>query len=205
MRFARSTNSGQTWTQSNVTPPSFDAQPGAFPIVANAGGGVLVAVWHQEPALVVAQTAASAADETGKIGFSISYDWGASWASPQVIVSSGSSVFPWVDARGTTIGVSLFHTTATGRPDMVGESAEWHEAYLESSTTSPTVWSPLQVVDPAPVKTGPICTAGLNCGSDRELGDFQSLVIDHAGRPNIVYTRSIDGVSDTEVRYVRGS
>jgi len=41
------------------------------------------------------------------------------------------------------------------------------------------------------------------CSSDRELLDFQSATIDGAGRANAVWTRSIDGVSDTEIRFAR--
>ena len=39
--------------------------------------------------------------------------------------------------------------------------------------------------------------------ADRELLDFQSVALDGAGRANAVWTRSIDGVSDTEIRFAR--
>ena len=194
VKFARSTNSGTTWSQSEVKAASSSDTGHAFPIVANAGGGVLVAVWQEE---------SGGQNGTSNVGFNISTNWGQTWGTPQIIVSGGSSVFPWIDARGTKIGVSLFHTTATGLPDNVASSAQWFETYLESTTTAPTTWSALQTADATAVKSGPICTDGLNCGSDRELGDFQSLVIDPLGRPNLTYARSINGASDTEVRFVR--
>jgi hypothetical protein len=53
------------------------------------------------------------------------------------------------------------------------------------------------------VKSGPICTQGIGCSADRELLDFQSVTLDGAGRANAVWTRSIDGVSDTEIRFAR--
>lgn len=43
----------------------------------------------------------------------------------------------------------------------------------------------LQTVDPAPAKTGIVCTGGINCSSGRELGDFQSLAMDLNGRANM--------------------
>jgi len=64
-------------------------------------------------------------------------------------------------------------------------------------------FTPLAVIDPVRVKVGPICTDGTGCSSDRELLDFQSMTIDGAGRANAVWTRSIDGVSDTEIRFAR--
>src|SRR5207247_956811 len=54
-----------------------------------------------------------------------------------------------------------------------------------------------------PVTSGPICTQGTGCSADRELLDFQSVALDGAGRANAVWTRSIDGVSDTEIRFAR--
>ena len=52
------------------------------------------------------------------------------------------------------------------------------------------------------VKSGPICTEGTGCSGDRELLDFQSDTLDNAGNADLAYARSIDGVSDTELRFV---
>jgi hypothetical protein len=190
INFARSTNSGTTWTQATIKPASSLNTGGAFPVVAR-DGNVVVAVWQEQ------------SGSSSNIGFNISYNWGQTWGSPQVIVGTGSSVFPWIDVRGGKIGVSVFHTSASGLPDNVAGSAQWFETYLESTTASPNTWSALQTADATPVKTGPICTQGINCGSDRELGDFQAIVIDYSLRPNLIYARSINGASDTEIRFVR--
>ncbi|MGH2829993.1 MAG: hypothetical protein ACRDJM_05870, partial [Actinomycetota bacterium] len=64
-------------------------------------------------------------------------------------------------------------------------------------------FSALVDVDAAVVKTGPICTDGLNCGQDRELGDFQALTLDGLGRANLTWARSLNGSDDTEIRFVR--
>jgi hypothetical protein len=190
VKFARSTNSGLTWTQSTVKAASTAETGKAFPVVARDGNN-LVAVWQE------------VAGSTSTVGFSISTNWGQTWSAPQTIVSGGSSTFPWVDVRGGKIAVSVFHTTAAGTPDTVADSAQWFESYTESTVAAPTTWTALQSADATAVKSGPICTAGINCNGDRELGDFQAVVIAPNGFANMTYVRSINGAADTEVRFVK--
>jgi hypothetical protein len=52
------------------------------------------------------------------------------------------------------------------------------------------------------VKTGPICTEGINCSGGRELLDFQSLTL-KGGTSYLTWTRSLDNVSNTELRFAR--
>ena len=117
-------------------------------------------------------------------------------------VSAGTSTYPWVAAEGSKIAISLYHTAATGTPDTVSKSAAWYEQYLESTNGGTSFTSPVDA-DSTAVKKGPICTGGINCDSGRELGDFQQIAIDNAGRANLSYVRSIDNKSNTEVRFVR--
>jgi hypothetical protein len=71
------------------------------------------------------------------------------------------------------------------------------------STDGGATFGPLAAIDSLPAKSGPICTQGTGCSADRELLDFQSVALDGAGHANAVWTRSIDGVSDTEIRFAR--
>lgn len=190
VKFARSVNGGLTFSNTVVKPATGTDTGKAFPIVANAGGGKLVAVWQE------------VSGSKSTVGFNVSNDWGATWGTPRTIVSSGTATFPWVDARGGKVAVSLFWTSASATPDTVPNSAQWYEAYLESNDGGAT-FTALTTADPTAVKTGPICTDGTACSDDRELGDFQSVVIDPAGRANLTYIRSINGSTDTEVRFVR--
>jgi hypothetical protein len=57
-------------------------------------------------------------------------------------------------------------------------------------------------VDIEQIKTGPICTMGIGCAEDRELGDFQSIDLTPAGKAVIAYNRGIGG-DRTEVRFVK--
>jgi len=174
-----------------VSAPSSADTTHAFPVVASAANGTLHAVW-----LEVFDTTSS------RVRYARSGDWGASWTVPVTLVGSGTSVYPWVAASGTKVSVTLYHTDAAGTSDTVAEGSQWFEAYLES-TDGGITFTPFAVIDPVRVKVGPICTEGTGCSSDRELLDFQSVTIDGAGRANAVWTRSIDGVSDTEIRFAR--
>jgi hypothetical protein len=189
VNFARSTNGGLTFTQSTVGPASSADTTQAFPVVANGGNGHLAAVWLEN------------VGNSSRIRYSGSANWGSSWSAPRTLVSAGASVYPWVAASGSKVAVSLYHTDATGTSETVPESAQWSESYLESTDGGAT-FSALQNVDPTPVKSGPICTEGTGCSGDRELLDFQSDALDNAGNADLTYTRSIDGVSDTELRFV---
>ncbi|MBW3579193.1 MAG: glycoside hydrolase [Actinobacteria bacterium] len=191
--FARSVDGGLTFAQVTVAP----ARDGidttrAFPVVANAGPGQLVAVWQE---VVEGQRT--------RVQFSGSADWGRSWSDPQVVVDAGTPLFPWVDANGGgKVGVSLYHTDQATLPDAAPDDAVWFERYLESLDGGQT-FSPLVTVDPTPVKTGPICTQGAACAQDRELLDFQAVAIDTDGLALLTWARSIDNVADTEIRFAR--
>jgi hypothetical protein len=186
--FARSTNGGVTWTQVLVSSVDGADTTGGFPIVADAGNGRLAAVWMEF------------LGGRSRVRFSSSVNFGGTWSAPATLVSAGTSLYPWVDARGGKISVALYHSDAEATPDTVPEESLWYVKYLESTGGA---FTPLAVVDPTPVKSGPICVEGLNCSGDRELLDFLSVAIDPALRANVVWTRSIDGESDTEVRYSR--
>jgi hypothetical protein len=97
--------------------------------------------------------------------------------------------------------VSLYHTDAAGAPSSVPANAQWFEQYMESSDGGATFGAP-QTVDPTVVKTGPICTEGINCSGGRELLDFQALTVS-GGASFLTWTRSIDNVANTELRFAR--
>lgn len=194
VKFARSVNGALTFKNVTVGPASDADTTQAFPVVADAGGGRLAAVW-----LAIRGSGASA---SSTVMFSTSANWGSTWTAPRALVSGGASVYPWVAASGSKIAVSLYHTSTQGEPNTVPESAQWFETYLESTDGGATFSAP-QVVDQAAVKTGPICTEGAGCSGDRELLDFQSVALDPQKRANLAWTRSLDGKSDTEIRFAR--
>ena len=190
VKFARSTNGGLLFSSTEVSPASDADTAAGFPIVAGAGGNHLVAVWMEVQG------------NSSRVVFNDSHDWGATWSSPRALVSSGANLYPWVDARGSKVSVTLYHTDTPGTPDTVPAGAQWFETYLESLDGGASFSAPA-AVDTTPVKSGPVCTNGSDCAGTRELLDFQSVAIDGAGRANATWTRSIDNVADTELRFAR--
>jgi hypothetical protein len=190
--FYRSTNGGLTFTNTTPGPASDAATNAAFPVVADGGNGKLAVVWQ------------AVLGTTSTIWFTTSGDFGATWATARQIVTAGTSLYPWVAYRNGKIAISLYHSDVTATPDTAPESAQWFESYLESVDGGAT-FSALQIADPTPVKSGPICTGGINCAGDRELGDFQQVALDNANRPVMSYNRSLDGATDTEIRFIRGA
>ena len=186
--FYRSTNGGLTFTNTRPAPASAATTNAAFPVVADDGTGRLAVVWL------------AINGNTSTVWFNTSNDFGATWGSPRQLVTGGANVYPWVAFRAGKIAVSLYHSDTAGTPDTVPASAQWFESYLESTDGGAT-FSALQSADPTPVKSGPVCTGGINCSGDRQLGDFQQVAIDNAGHAVMAYDRVISA-NDTEVRFV---
>src|SRR3954447_5062675 len=188
--FYRSTNGGLTFTNTTPGPASSATTNGAFPVVADGGNGKLAVVWQ------------AVVGNTSTVWFTTSSDFGATWATPKQTGTAGTSLYPWVDYRAGKIAVSLYHADASATPDTAPAGAQWFESYLESTDGGAT-FSALQAADPTPAKTGPVCTGGINCASNRELGDFQQVQIDNAGKSVMSYVHSIDNAADTEIRFVK--
>ena len=188
--YYRSTNGGLTFTNTTPGPASDATTNSAFPAVADGGNGKLALVWQ------------AVLGNTSTVWFATSNDFGATWAAPRQIVTSGTSLYPWVAYHGSKVAVSLYHTDASATPDTAPANAQWFESYLESTDGGAT-FSALQTVDPTPIKTGPVCTGGVNCSSNRELGDFQQVALDGADRAVLSYARSIDNAINIEIRFVR--
>ena len=183
MGFARSTNGGITWTNTYPGESVNDGGVMGFPVIATDGNGRLAAVWQPEG--------------SGDVYLVTSANFGGTWSAPRLLESSGTSVYPWVAYRNGKIAVSYYHTSATANAaDDVPESAQWTLSYRDS------VDDFASRVDIENIKTGPICTMGLGCAEDRELGDFQSIDLTSAGKAVIAYNRSLGG-DRTDVRFVK--
>jgi hypothetical protein len=190
VRFARSADSGLSFASVDIQGESPNVTSASFPVVANAGGGHLVATWLDIQG------------DSSSVAYSESSDWGETWSPPRTLVSSGTSVYPWIAAGGSKVAISLYHTSAAGAPETVPESAQWLEAYLESTDGGASFTEPVEVDPGLPVKTGPICLEGAECSEDRELGDFQSLALDDEGNADLAWMHAGDEES-TEVLFTR--
>ena len=192
VNFAHSSDGGTTWTNTAVQAASGNTTNAAFPVVADGGGGHLYATWLNETGT------------SSVVGFSSSSNWGSTWSAPTTIVSTGTSVYPWVAATGSSVAVSLYNTTtASATPDAAPAGTQWFETALKSADGGST-WSPLTTADPTAAKTGAICTGGTNCSADRELGDFQTDAIDSAGHVDLSYVR-VPSPNVEDIQFVQGT
>lgn len=182
MRYGWSTDAGETWQKSYLSKQKpFTA---VIPSVAlDPTTGNLYATWL------------SRTDHQIYVGRSI--DGGASWQDAVKVSIDGANVYPWIAARDGKIAMAWYgNTNASGNGDPNSQtSGQWVTRYTESIDAQPddagsTVWR--DFVTPAQasiglVKTGPICTMGLGCNANRDLGDFLQIAIDAAGKSLIVY------------------
>jgi hypothetical protein len=127
--------------------------------------------------------------------------WGGSMKTINVTISGvGSMTMPAVAASGNQVAVSFYGSSSTGDPSSVPSSATWN-VYLIRITNfwnaSPTITT--TKVTTSSVHSGPICLAGINCSSGRELWDYQSAAIDSAGAVHLAWTHDPSGVSYTKV------
>jgi hypothetical protein len=182
VKFAASRNGGLSFANASVQPESSNATSEAFPVVANAGGNHLVATWL------------NVNGASSSIAYSDSHDWGTTWSAPRTLLSAGASVYPWIAAQGSKIGISLYHTSAAGTPDTVPSSAQWLETYLQSTDGGTTFSSP-EAVSSTVAKSGPVCTEGTNCSANRDLGDFQSLTLGAQGNAELTWVSAAGGSS----------
>lgn len=112
-------------------------------------------------------------------------DRGATWEPPIGISDAGpTGMFPWIAARDGKVALAWYGATGSGDPNSLPASNEWKVFYSERiGGAAFTPAAPATGV----VKRGPICTRGLGCSGDRQLGDFLQLAIDGNGRSLIAY------------------
>lgn len=175
MHAAYSTNAGEDWTSTAIS--LFNDADNNITGTALAGN-YLYSAWVNP--------------NSYKIKFSASDDRGATWSYPaEISAGGGSAVYSWVAARGSKVAVAWYETPATGGPDNVPSTALWTVKYAESLDRGVTWTTPVAVT--GDVKRGPICTNGLGCNSGREVGDFLTLTITHAGKSMITYYDAVCG------------
>lgn len=123
-----------------------------------------------------------------------SHDRGATWEAPVKVASGGSAIFPWIDARNGKVAVAWYGTDAPQptQPDSVPGDSQWTVRYAESLDGGRGYSAPIAATPT--VKNGRICTLGLACDADRDLGDFLQVVIDPStGLSMIAYGDAVNG------------
>jgi hypothetical protein len=169
-----SEDNGLTWEVRRV--PDSDSGDGGHPSLGVANDGTIYLAY-------------SAKDEDGASGpvqVAKSQDKGVTWEAPVTLgadVGVKSSSFP-VAAAGDPdrAAVAFLGTTDPENPrDTAAFEGRW-DLYVSMTYDGGRTWSTVNATPDNPVQVGSICTGGLGCGNDRNLLDFNDMVIDERGQ-----------------------
>ncbi len=167
---SRSRDGGKSWTPSLVfhAPPLTDLV-NIFPALAvDPLTGRLYAAWS----------------DAHSVSLSSSSDHGSTWSAPTTINSGAATtaIFPWIAARGGTVDVVYYATSAASKDDS---SALWN-VYLAKSTGGSFTQTQ---VSTAPNHEGVVCTGGAGCAANRQLLDLFEVALDPTSlKAAIMYT-----------------
>ena len=185
---------GSFLTMNAEVPPAHGAftQTSAFPVVAvdNAADDNLYVVWTDP-----------VSDSEWDIRFA-SFD-GTAWSNA---VTLGRGLFPWVTAQAPgKVDVAWYSAAPqyVGDPSLAPADTVWNVAFAQSVNAlspSPTFSAPANAA--TGIKTGKICSEGINCSADRELADFLSIAHDSSGHALIAYT-FVPSPGESRVRVVK--
>jgi len=192
---SRSDNGGLTWTNLSIpgtgsTGSAFDVQYNFAPVKVDQNGTVYVA-WAEGRNITTDSSGNHVASGGVAIKYAFSTTHGASWSSPVTLsTTSGTAVFPTLDVVSPgVVDVGWYGTSAGGDPNAVAASASWDVdfAHVSGANTASPAFSPAAAV--TGIHTGCIQAGGsaTSLCSDRSLLDFFQLVVDSAGKANIIY------------------
>jgi hypothetical protein len=167
-------------------------QTQAFPVIAvdNAANDNLYVVWTDPVS-------------AGEWDIRFASFNGSAWSNP---VTVGHGVYPWITAQAPgKVDIAWYSAERSG---YIGDSnaapatAVWDVDFVQSVNAlgaTATFTAPVQAATGA--KSGPICTKGIGCSGDRELGDFMSIAHDNNGNALISYV-SVPSAGQSLVRFV---
>jgi hypothetical protein len=193
---SRSDNGGLTWNNLSIpgtgsTGSAFDVQYNFAPVKVDQNGTVYVA-WAEGRNISLDSNGNRVAAGGTAIKYAFSTTHGASWSTPVTLsTTSGTAVFPTLGVVSPgVIDVGWYGTSASGDPNLVPASASWDLDFAQVSaanTASPS-FSPAAAV--AGMHTGCVQVGGSGGGlcADRSLLDFFQLVVDAAGKADVIYT-----------------
>jgi hypothetical protein len=207
---ARSDDGGVTWTNMSIpgtgsSGSAFDTEYNFAPVKVDTAGTVYVA-WAEGRNFTTDGGGNRVASGGVLTKYAYSTDKGAHWSTPVTLsTTSGTSTFPTLDVVSPgVIDVAWYGTSATGDPNKVPGSASWDVdfAQVTAANTATPSFTPVAAV--TGFHTGCIQTGGSGAAlcSDRSLLDFFQLVVDRAGKANIIYSAGSAG-SGTSLFFVR--
>lgn len=133
----------------------------------------------------------------GPINVAVSRDKGRTWTKPIALgkeFRTANTRFPVaVAGDGDRAVVAWLGSTEGGDASAPAFAGTWY-LYASHTYDRGKTWQTYRVT-PDPVQVGAVCTAGTTCGNDRNLLDFNDMVIDEKGR---VYIAFADGCTKKE-------
>jgi hypothetical protein len=140
----------------------------------------------------------------GPINVAVSRDKGKTWSKPVKLgreYQVANSRFPVaVAGDGDRAVVAYLGSDEEGDGSNAAFSGTWH-LYASHTYDRGKTWKTYRVSS-HPVQVGAVCTAGTTCGNDRNLLDFNDMVIDKYGRVFIAFadgcTKKTCGKGDRE-------
>ena len=125
-------------------------------------------------------------EDAGRAKIAVSDDKGITWRAPVDVGSPfgiKNMVFPQVVAGDDDRAAFMFIGTPTSGDfqDTANFNGVWH-MYIATTYDGGQTWTTVDTTPNDPVQIGSICAKGLNCGSDRNLLDFNDLKMDYEGR-----------------------
>lgn len=173
------TDNALTWTKRSI-PRSTQGDAG-HPSLGVGKDGTVYAAW-------------GSSDNDGKSGrvhVAVSRSKGQTWTAPVALGKDKGvkvSRFPLaVAGDGDRAAVAFLGSTSGENPaskrDFVGA---WH-LYVAFTYDRGRTWKTYNATPASPVQVGSICTGGLACDGDRNLLDFNDMVLDGKGRVVIAF------------------
>lgn len=172
---AVSEDNSLTWTVRKV--PGSNAGDGGHPSIGVATDGTLYLAYSSKGEDGVPYGPVQVAKTTDK---------GETWTTPVTLgadLGVKSSSFPIaVAGDGDRAAIGFLGTTDDGNPRATEEFEGRWDLYVSVTYDGGATWTTRNVTPDSPIQVGSICTGGLSCGGDRNLLDFNDMVIDERGR-----------------------
>jgi hypothetical protein len=172
---ARTLDDGRTWTLHRV-PGSATNGSALHPSVGVGSDGTVYYAWG----------GVSAGSSPGGPPYAaVSRNRGETWTKPQRLGADAGIVntrfVTTVAGDGDRAAVAYLGSRTAGNASDPSFLGEWH-LYVSFTYDRGRHWSTVDATPRAPVQVGSICTDGTLCTADRNLLDFNDLVIDGRGR-----------------------
>jgi hypothetical protein len=164
-----------SWSVKRV--PGSDSGDAGHPSIGIASDG----------ALYLAYGSKTAEDEpSGPVQVAKTTDRGESWTKPVTLgaeLGVKAASFPVAVAGDPgRAAVGFLGTTDEENPRREATFTGRWDLYISTTYDGGATWHTVNATPDNPIQIGSICTGGLSCGSDRNLLDFNDMVIDERGR-----------------------